>query len=82
MPHFYLPPNSGGEVSAGRGECERSNSLPEGEVVEHYAAGYVCENGAAIFVDGEEEVSAGVEGEAGDVFAVGEGEGMGFRTVE
>jgi hypothetical protein len=39
-------------------------------VVEDDAAGDVGENGAAIFVDGEEQVSARVECEAGDVLAV------------
>jgi hypothetical protein len=42
-------------------------------MVKDYAAGNVCEDCAAVFVDGEEEVAAGVEGETSDVFAVGEG---------
>lgn len=69
-------------MSARRCKCEGGDLFPERKVVENYAAGHVCEDGAAIFVDGEEEVSAGVESEAGNVFAVGEGEGMGFRTIE
>jgi hypothetical protein len=43
-------------------------------VIEDDAAGDVGENGAAIFVDGEEQVSARVEGEAGDVLSVRKGQ--------
>jgi hypothetical protein len=57
-------------VAARGREGQRRHGLAQGEVVEDDAAGDVGENGAAIFVDGEEQVSARVECEAGDVLAV------------
>jgi hypothetical protein len=38
----------------------------------------VSENGLSVFVDGEEKVAFGVQGDTGDVAAMGEGEGMRF----
>ena len=48
----------------------------EREVVERYATVQVGKDGLAVFVDGEKEIALGVEGEAGDVASVSEGEGM------
>ena len=38
----------------------------------------VGENSLSVFVDGEEEVAFGVQGETRDVAAMGEGKGMRF----
>jgi hypothetical protein len=59
-----------------RREGQRCDLLPEGEVVEGYPPGDVGEDCAAIFVDGEEEVAARVECQAGNVAAVRERKGM------
>jgi hypothetical protein len=41
-------------------------------VVENDSAGDICEDGATVFVDGEEEIAARIECEARDVLAVRE----------
>jgi hypothetical protein len=61
-------------VAARGREGQRIDLLAQGKVIEDDAAGDVGENGAAIFVDGEEQVSARVEGEAGDVLSVRKGQ--------
>lgn len=38
----------------------------------------VGKNGLSVFVDGDEEIAFGIQGDTGDVAAVGEGEGMRF----
>jgi hypothetical protein len=50
-------------------------------VVENDSSRDVCEDRATVFVDGEEEVAAGVQCEAGDVLAVREWEGVGLGAV-
>jgi hypothetical protein len=63
-------------VLTGRRENERRNWALEREVVEGYATVEVGENGLSVFVDGEEQVAFGVQGETGDVATMGEREGM------
>lgn len=60
----------------GRREDKRRDGTFEGEVVERYATVEVCKNSLAVFVDREEEIALGVQGKAGDVTAMSEGEGM------
>jgi hypothetical protein len=50
-------------------------------VVEDDASRDICEDRAAVFVDGEEKVSAGVQCKAGDVLAVRKWEGVGLGAV-
>ena len=54
VPYLDLPSCSYCEVSTGRRKGERIHLPPEREVIQNYTAWYVCENGAAVFVYGEE----------------------------
>lgn len=76
MPDLDLSPETHGKVAPRRREGKRGNARLEGEVVEHHAALEVGQYGLAIFVDGEEEVALRGQADAGNVLAVGEGEGM------
>lgn len=81
VPYLDSSPDCGGEMTA-RGRKGKSGDLiAEREVIQGYPARDVGENGAAIFVDGEEEVSARVQCEAGDISAMGKRKGIRFRTV-
>lgn len=75
-PSFNLATKSDGEMLTGRREDKRGDGTFEGEVVERYATVEVCKNSLAVFVDCEEEIALGVQGKAGDVTAMSEGEGM------
>jgi hypothetical protein len=74
VPYFNLPPYADCEVPAGWGEGDGRDLFAEGEVVEDDASRDIGEDGAAVFVDGEEEVAARVQCEARDVLSVGERE--------
>ena len=76
VPYFNLPSDANCEMPARGREGQGRHRLAEGEVVEHDAARHIGEDRAAIFVDGEEEVAAGIQCEAGDVLSVGEGQGV------
>lgn len=60
MPDFDLSANGGGELATGRRKNEGRHGRLEGKVVEGYAPRDVGENGAAILVDGEQEIALGI----------------------
>jgi hypothetical protein len=78
VPYFDLATNAYGEVSAGGRKGEGGDLAAEGEVVEYDSAGDVGEDGAAIFVDGEKQVAARVQCEAGDVASMRKGKCVGL----
>tara|TARA_R110002003_G_scaffold145_8_gene13413 strand:- start:32053 stop:32244 length:192 start_codon:yes stop_codon:yes gene_type:complete len=63
-------------MPARRGEGQRRHLTTQGEVVEDGPARDVGEDGATILVDGEEQVAARVQRQAGNVLAVREWQGV------
>lgn len=78
MPNLSLATQSYNEVLARGRKCERCDRRSEGEVVDGDPTLDIGKNRMAIFVNGEEEVALGCEADAGNVFAVGKGQSMGF----
>jgi hypothetical protein len=76
MPYFDSPADGCGEVSTGWRKGEGCDFALEGEMVKGNSPGKVCKDRAAFLVNGQQEVSARVEGEAGDVVSVGKREGV------
>lgn len=73
MPYLDLASDAHCEMATRGRKGEGSHFAAEGEVVEDDAAGNVGQDCAAILVDGEKKVSAGVECEANNVLAMGKG---------
>jgi len=72
VPYFDLPADTDCEVASRRRESDSGDFAAEREMVEDDAAGYVGENGTAVLVDGEEQVTARVQCQAGNVGSVRE----------
>ena len=76
VPYFDLAANAYCEMPARGGEGQGCDVVAEGEVVEKDASWDIGEDGATVFVDGEEQVPAGVQCQAGDVLSVRKRQGI------
>jgi hypothetical protein len=65
-------------MEAGRGKLERIDGTLEGHVINDNASLEIGQDSVAIFVDSEKQIPLRVEIESNDVFAVEEGQGVGF----
>lgn len=67
VPDFNESTCTNGKVATRGREFQGRDTGFEGEVVQDYSSGKVCEYGSAIFVDGKEEVASRIEGKPGNV---------------
>lgn len=81
MPDFYDATYAYGEVASTGRELDGCDRVSEGEVVQRDPSREVCEDGAAIFVYGEDEIALWVEGKAADVLAMRERKSVRFVAV-
>jgi hypothetical protein len=65
-------------MEAGRGKLERIDGTLEGHVINDNSSLEIGQDSVAIFVDSEKQVPLRVEIESDDVFAVEEGQSVGF----
>lgn len=65
-------------MQTGRGKLERIDRTLEGHVIDNNASLEIRQDSVAIFVDSEKQVALRVEIESNDVFAVEEGQSVGF----
>lgn len=77
VPELQASSNSDGEVTTRRGELKRGDTALEGEMMDNNSAEEVGQNGAAILVNGQEEVAARRESNTVDVRAVRKRKGIG-----
>lgn len=74
MPDFDLASNACSKVSSRGCELESCDGASKGEVIYGDSTGKVCKNSTAVFVYGEEKVTARVESETSNVLSMGKGE--------
>lgn len=77
MPELQSPPYTNREKPARRRKLQRGDSPLKGEMMDHNPAVEICQDGTAIFVDGEQEIAFGRQIQAVDVGAMRKREGIG-----
>lgn len=82
LPNLQAPAHTNGEMSARRGKLERGNSSLEGEVMNGDAPLEICQNCAAMFVDGQQKISFRRKIKTVDVCAVRKRQSVGSISIK